>query len=126
MQNGPELTAIIFTAFAALGVIFAAGYLLWMWRRVMFGPIKHEENKHLRDLNARELGYMVPMVLMAIIMGVFPNFFISRMEPSTYQFLIFMSNRVTVAKDAVVVERPNAAALPEGPLYNPNGGQDAE
>jgi NADH-quinone oxidoreductase subunit M len=117
-QAGPEITAIVFTGIAALGVIFAAGYLLWMWRRVMFGPIKHEENKHLKDLDARELTYLVPMVLMAIIMGVFPNFFLSRMEPSVFQYLTFMSQKVTIAPGAVTVEAPQVKALPAGPIYS--------
>lgn len=88
-QAGPEITAIILTAVAALGVIFAAGYLLWMWRRVMFGPLTKEENKNLEDINTRETIYLVPIVLMAIFMGVAPNFFLSRMEPSVYQFLTY-------------------------------------
>jgi NADH-quinone oxidoreductase subunit M len=118
-QAGPEITAFVFTAIAALGVIFAAGYLLWMWRRVMFGPIVHEENKHLKDLDARELGYLVPMVAMAILMGVFPNFFLSRMEPSVFQYLTFMNQKVTTAPGTVTVERPDPKALPAGPIYAP-------
>jgi NADH-quinone oxidoreductase subunit M len=123
-QAGPEITAIIFTGIASLGVIFAAGYLLWMWRRVMFGPIVHEENKHLKDLTAVELGYMVPMVAMAIIMGVFPNFFLSRMEPSVFQYLTFMSQQVTIAPGSVTVEPPDPKALPAGPLYAPTVEQE--
>ena len=74
----------------------------------MFGPIVHEENKHLKDLDARELGYMVPMVAMAILMGVFPNFFLSRMEPSVFQYLTFMNQKVTIAPGSVTVEKLRA------------------
>ena len=116
-QAGPEITAIFLTAFAALGVIFAAGYLLWMWRRVMFGPLDKEENKILEDVNGRELAYLIPIVAMAIFMGVFPQFFLSRMEPSVYQFLTYMNDNVTTASDIVVVEQPDGDALPEGPMF---------
>lgn len=114
-QAGPELTAIFFAAFASLGVIFAAAYLLWMWRRVMFGPLDKEENKNLEDVNARELGYLIPIVAMAIIMGVAPNFFLSRMEPSVYQFLTYMDSQVSPS-GLVRVEAPEASVLPQGPL----------
>ena len=115
-QAGPEITAIIFTGIAALGVIFAAGYLLWMWRRVMFGPLLNPENQKLQDLNAREFFVLLPIVLMAIFMGVFPNFFLSRMEPSVYQFLVYMNDNVS-AKGSVVVEAPRGEALPAGPMF---------
>lgn len=116
-QAGPEITAFFLTAFATLGVIFAAAYLLWMWRRVMFGPLDKEENKNLSDLNARELAYMIPMVLMAIFMGVFPQFFLSRMEPSVFQFLSYMDKNITITQNDVVVDEPmRGEALPQGPI----------
>lgn len=117
-QAGPEITAMIFTAIAALGVIFAAGYLLWMWRRVMFGPLTKPENEQLHDLTAREFFVLLPIVLMAFFMGVFPNFFLSRMEPSVYQFLSYMSDHVTVAKGSVVVEVPQGKAMAPGPMFD--------
>ena len=115
-QAGPEITAILLTAFATLGVIFAAAYLLWMWRRVMFGPLDKEENRRLKDLNARELVYMVPMVLMCVFMGVFPSFFLSRMEPSVFQFLTYMDRQIITTSGVVRVERMRPEALPQGPM----------
>lgn len=118
-QAGPEITAFLLTAFATLGVIFAAAYLLWMWRRVMFGPLDKEENKNLSDLNARELAYMIPMVLMAIFMGVFPQFFLSRMEPSVFQFLNYMDKNITITQNDVIVDEPmRGDALPQEPLLD--------
>lgn len=117
-QIGPEITAIFLTAFATLGVIFAAAYLLWMWRRVMFGPLDKEENKNLKDLNARELAYLVPIVLMAVFMGVFPNFFLSRMEPSVFQFLNYMDRNITTTRGVVRVEAPRSEAAAQGPMLD--------
>ena len=122
---GPEITAIILTAVATLGVIFAAAYLLWMWRRVMFGPLDKEENKQLKDLNARELTYMIPMVLMAVFMGVFPNFFLSRMEPAVHQFLTYMDQNITTAKGVVRVEGMDAQVLPKGPMISSDKEEEA-
>lgn len=100
IQAGGEYTAYFFVAIASSGVIFAAGYLLWMYRRVMFGPLTLEANKNLKDLNGRELAYLTPIVLMCIFMGVYPQFFLGRMEPSLNQFLTYMHSETqdTTAK----------------------------
>jgi len=70
------------TAVAATGLILGAVYMLWMFRRVIFGPLTRPENQQLRDLNARELLIMAPIVALIIIMGVYPQPFLSRMKPS--------------------------------------------
>jgi NADH-quinone oxidoreductase subunit M len=55
--------------FAALGVIVAAVYLLWMFRRVMFGELDKDENKKLKDLTRAEVIVMVPLVLLMFWLG---------------------------------------------------------
>jgi NADH-quinone oxidoreductase subunit M len=112
-QAGPEITALIFATIAALGVILAAGYLLWMFRRVMFGPLDKEENKTLSDLNPREITYLVPIVAMAIIMGVYPKFFLNKMDHSIDQFLHYMDSNVSAVGSVVVEETPSEGWYPE-------------
>ncbi len=58
---------------AGTGVIFAAVYLLWMVQRVFFGKLTNEKNRNLRDLNAREIGLMVPLLFLMVFMGVYPK-----------------------------------------------------
>jgi NADH-quinone oxidoreductase subunit M len=70
------------TAVAATGVILGAVYMLWMFRRVIFGALTHPENQKLQDLNARELLILAPIVALIVIMGVYPQPFLSRMKPS--------------------------------------------
>jgi NADH-quinone oxidoreductase subunit M len=72
-----------FAVIAALGVILAAVYMLWMYQRVMFGEVTHEENRHLRDLNLREVVVLVPIVLVIVWIGMYPQPFLTRMEAST-------------------------------------------
>jgi NADH-quinone oxidoreductase subunit M len=74
-------------AVAGTGVIFGAVYMLWMFQRVMFGPIRHAENEGLTDLGARELVVLLPLIYCAIWMGVQPNYFFSKMQPSVSRFL---------------------------------------
>lgn len=66
----------IATMFAGTGVIFAAVYLLWMVQRVFFGKVTKDENRNLSDLSVREIGLIVPLVLLMVFMGVYPRPFL--------------------------------------------------
>jgi len=81
-KANPGLAAI-----SSLGVIFGAVYMLWMFQRVMFGPIKNEENKNLKDLSFREMAVMAPLLVAIFFMGIYPNAFLSKMGPSIDRFL---------------------------------------
>ena len=70
------------TAAATTGVILGAIYMLWMFRRVIFGPLTNPENQKLRDLNGREILTLVPIVALILFMGIYPQPFLSRMQPS--------------------------------------------
>ena len=67
---------------AASGVVLAAIYLLWMFRRTMFGPLDKEENKDLKDLNIREWLVFVPMLILIVWLGVYPYPFLIRITPA--------------------------------------------
>ena len=71
-----------FVVVAGLGVILSAVYMLWMFQRVYYGEVTHEENTALPDLLPREWAAVVPLCAMAIVMGVFPALFLKPMEPS--------------------------------------------
>lgn len=68
---------------AATGVILAAVYMLSMVQKVFFGPLKNEKNRHLPDMNVREVVAIAPLIAMVFIIGFFPNIFIKRMIPTT-------------------------------------------
>lgn len=70
--------AWIATMLAGTGVIWAAVYMLWMLQRVVFGPVSNPENAGLTDLNARELGLLVPLLALMLFMGVYPRPFLDR------------------------------------------------
>jgi NADH-quinone oxidoreductase subunit M len=63
---------------AATGVILSAVYMLWMYQRVVFGKVTHEENKYLKDMSARELVVIFPLVLFIVWIGVAPNSFLNK------------------------------------------------
>ncbi len=70
------------TVFASGGLVLGAVYMLWMFQRVIFGPLRHEENAHLQDLTGREIAVLAPVVAMIVVMGVYPRPFLRAMEPS--------------------------------------------
>lgn len=72
----------IATMLAATGVIWAAVYMLWMLQRVLFGKVTNPENAQLTDLNARELGLLIPLLVLMVFMGVFPRPFLDRSRAS--------------------------------------------
>ncbi len=72
---------------AATGVILGAAYLLWMVQRVLHGPLTREENRHLVDLNRREILIMVSLVLLMFWIGLYPKTFTDRMTPSIQAML---------------------------------------
>ncbi len=67
---------------ASLGVLLGAVYMLTLVRKIIFGPLDNEENKVLSDLTPREFGYLLPLAVLCVVMGVFPNVFLDRVKPS--------------------------------------------
>jgi NADH-quinone oxidoreductase subunit M len=72
----------IATMIAGTGVIWAAVYMLWMLQRVVFGKLTNPENAKLQDLNARELGLLIPLLVLMLFMGVYPRVFLDRSQAS--------------------------------------------
>ncbi len=68
----------ITTMLAATGVIWAAVYMLWMLQRVVFGKLDKTENAQLKDLDTRELGLIIPLIVLMFFMGVYPRVFLDR------------------------------------------------
>ncbi|PWT90508.1 MAG: NADH-quinone oxidoreductase subunit M [Acidobacteria bacterium] len=62
------------------GIIWGAVYLLWMFQRFMFGPLDKEENKQLKDLDAREIAILVPLVLAMFWIGIYSNSFLRKID----------------------------------------------
>ncbi|HZF41357.1 MAG TPA: NADH-quinone oxidoreductase subunit M [Blastocatellia bacterium] len=78
----PVPHAKLFAVLGATGVILSAVYLLWMLQRVIFGEVKKRENAELEDIDAREKWALVPLIAMAIVMGVAPMLFLRASEKS--------------------------------------------
>ena len=69
-------------ALAALGMVLGAAYMLWLYRRVVFGDLVKEELKAIRDLGRREIAMFAPLVAVVFWMGVYPESFLGAMRAS--------------------------------------------
>jgi NADH-quinone oxidoreductase subunit M len=68
-------------------VILAAAYLLWMFQRVMQGPITNDRILSFKDMNIREIVYLAPIVIMMFWMGIYPQTFLRKMDVSVTNLL---------------------------------------
>ena len=96
---GTFLWSKVATAFASLGIILAAAYILWMVQRVVFGvPLLHQIPK-LKDLTKREFATLVPLALLVFWIGLYPNPLVSKMHQSVNNVIASMA-RTKVAPTA--------------------------
>jgi len=77
----------IMTLLATTGVIFAAVYMLHAVLRIFWGKVVHTENESLTDLNRREVVSLLPLIVMVFWIGLYPKFFLDKMNPSVDSFV---------------------------------------
>jgi NADH-quinone oxidoreductase subunit M len=65
-----------------LGMILGAAYMLYLYRRVVFGRITRDDLRGLLDLSPREYAVFAPLIVLTIWMGIYPQSFLSFFEAS--------------------------------------------
>jgi NADH-quinone oxidoreductase subunit M len=91
-------------------VILSAAYLLWLYRRVMHGPVKDPDDKRFRDVEGRELITLVPIIILIVFMGLFPGTFLRKMDASVARYIGSFRNKPPVAVTLSVPGRPARGA----------------
>jgi NADH-quinone oxidoreductase subunit M len=76
-----------YAGLAALGVILAAVYMLYMFQKLFLGPVDKEENRRLLDLNWREIATLVPLLVFIFWIGLYPQPFFRLMAPAVDQLV---------------------------------------
>ncbi len=84
---GTFLSSKIATAFAALGVIIGAAYMLWLYQRVFFQKVSPNV-RNLPPLKVNELVALIPMVILVFLIGLYPNLFLGFMKTSVAKLLM--------------------------------------
>jgi NADH-quinone oxidoreductase subunit M len=105
---------------AALGVILSAVYMLWMFQRVMFGPVTHAENETLTDLSGRERLVLAPILVLIFWLGFAPQPLLDRVQPALDRTLALANTRAALIQR--IEDAKAAAALPEEPIEPDEGG----
>jgi NADH-quinone oxidoreductase subunit M len=82
---------------ATFGVVLAAAYLLWAYRRVFFGPVENPENRSLIDLDWRERFVILAVVVPIVWIGLYPNPFLRRLDASVSDLLHQMEKKKVAA-----------------------------
>jgi NADH-quinone oxidoreductase subunit M len=113
-------------AVSVLGVILGAAYMLWMVQKVFFGPLTHRENQHLTDLSLREFATVLPFLVLVLVMGLMPQPFLDRINPSTERFITRASlgipgNNVQPDQVQISVMGLPASNLAAAPNAQPTG-----
>ena len=68
--------------FAATGLILGAGYMLYLYRRVVFGILDKDNLKKILDINSREFLIFIPLLLIVFVMGIYPSLFLDAIHAS--------------------------------------------
>jgi len=90
--------------FIATGVILGAAYMLWLYRRVVFGELTKPDLKAMLDLSPREIGIFVPLILIVLWMGIYPSSFSAIFGPAvdnllkSHQAALMQTHHTSVAE----------------------------
>ncbi|HZM15368.1 MAG TPA: NADH-quinone oxidoreductase subunit M [Candidatus Krumholzibacteria bacterium] len=108
----------LLTIVASTGVVLGAIYMLWMVERVLFGPVRHEENRKLPDLSPREILTFAPLLILIVVMGVYPRPFLQRMHASVDRLVrqVQLDERLTETTPSPGANTPALGASSAEPL----------
>ena len=109
--------------FAASGIVLGAAYMLWLYQRTMFGTVDNPKNENLPDLSLREFATFVPLLLLAVWIGLYPKPFLDRLETSVDRVMMRVNADYT-PRFAVTVEPSGEVGIsgPGSDISMPPGG----
>ncbi|MBZ5641983.1 MAG: NADH-quinone oxidoreductase subunit M [Acidobacteriia bacterium] len=119
--RGTYEVSIKYAAWASIGIVLGAAYLLWLYQRVMFGPVTNPANEHMEDLNAREYATLIPLIILCFWIGIYPKPLIRVLERPVQQIVqqvnpgYYGAERAAapaVNGEAAPAESPAGAAVP--------------
>ena len=86
---------------AATGMILGAAYMLWLYRRIIFGELTKDSLKAILDMNRREIAVFLPLVLITLWMGIYPNSFLDPMAPAVDKLIGDYNAALKLARTAL-------------------------
>ena len=110
----------VWALFAATGIVLGAGYMLWMYQRVFFGEVTNDKNKELPDLSLREQWTLIPLIVLAFWIGLYPKPFFNLMAPTVDRVLA----RVEAATPGEDSAAARVAAIAAAPGADTHGSEE--
>src|SRR3954469_20421009 len=87
---------------ATTGLILGAAYALWLYRKIIFGELTKDSLKGMLDMNRREIAVFLPLVLITLWMGVYPNSFLDPMAPAVDKLIGDYNAALKLARTAAL------------------------
>ncbi|HHD82463.1 MAG TPA: NADH-quinone oxidoreductase subunit M [Campylobacterales bacterium] len=102
--------SVIGTILAGTTIIIGSVYMLVLFKKSFFGPVRHEKNLSLKDLDTREYTALIPLVLITIWLGVYPSPVLQPIDNSAQKILADMEQKATTveAKEMIIVSKKEA------------------
>jgi NADH-quinone oxidoreductase subunit M len=93
-------------AFGITALVLSAVYMLWLYQRVMTGPVT-QGNERIRDLVPREVVVVAPLIALLIVLGVYPKPVLDLINPAVSHTLTTIGQHDPVPSVAVSVKGPH-------------------
>jgi NADH-quinone oxidoreductase subunit M len=95
--QGVFVASTLWAVVAASGVVLGAAYMLYLYQRTMFGKVENPKNEKLMDMSGREFATFVPLIILAVWIGIYPSPFLTRIESSVQKIVTRVNPTATVA-----------------------------
>jgi NADH-quinone oxidoreductase subunit M len=113
--SGAFQAKAIYGILATTGVIWSAGYMLWLYQRTFYGEIKLPINRNLPDVNGRERLALFPLLALALIMGLFSPYWMKAIDPSSVRVI---EAREKISQPVAAVTDQVAPAIHKSEITN--------
>ena len=101
-------------AWAVAGIVLGAAYMLWLYQRTMFGPCENPKNQILKDLSFREIMTLVPLVIWAFWIGLYPKPFFDVLDKPVNAIVERVNPDFFKRPQAASAALPPSSATPAG------------
>lgn len=114
---GTYQVSTLATLIATTGIILGAGYMLYLYRRVVFGDLTKDDVKAMPDLNKREMALLAPIAAAVLWMGVYPESFLAPMRADVATLLARIERAKPAGDSLPTPGNPAAAKAAHAPEH---------
>ena len=122
--QGIFVVSMWWAAAAATGIVLGAAYMLWLYQRTMFGKIENPKNEGLADLSMREFATFLPLLVLAVWIGLYPAPFLTRLETSVARVMARVNPNYPQNARSIEFGEPVVASIDRSSERGLEGGGD--